>query len=249
MTVLAEHHIASAHDPMLTESFLVVHDGTMTYDIPGSNQLAAIHVRRDFRKGTFHLDYQRTPITAFAQRWLIERGADPNHVPLTAPGLPTTDQVSRELEERLARSGNRFEIRNSYTCDLILDPAHGTDAYPSSFQDLVYDFNTWIIATDQYPAPGHPPVRVFFEDVDYPNHMYTLREGGFPDLDSAYEWTRRAGEPDNPLPPVPPIPLAPHARSDAARASSPTARAAGSSVSAAAAPPVTRRPERHPRLW
>ncbi|MFJ7244476.1 hypothetical protein ACIQWA_07465 [Kitasatospora sp. NPDC098652] len=188
--------------PLLTESYLVVHDGTMTWDIPGSNQLAGIHVQRDLGAGTFRLEYQRAPIVALAQNWLVSRGADLGQVTPHDDGLPTCDQPSRELEQRLAQAGDRYQIAASYTSDLVLDPAHSSGGSPSADDQLVYDFSTWIIAEDQWPEFGEHPVRVFYEDVDYLGRSYTLREGGFPDLDAAYEWTRCAGAPDNPLPPL-----------------------------------------------
>ncbi|MEU4300045.1 hypothetical protein [Kitasatospora aureofaciens] len=232
--VLAVQNTTNPHTPLLTDSYLVVHDGTMTWDIPGSEQLAGIHVRRDLGAGTFRLEYQRAPIVALAQNWLVSRGADLGQVTPHDERLPTCDQPSRALEQRLAQAGDRYWIANSYTSDLVLDPAHSSGGPPSSNEDLVYDFNTWVIAEDQRPAAGEHPVRVFYEDVDYLGRTYTLREGGFPDLDAAYEWTRRAGAPDNPLPPV----GVESARSAAARATSP-ATAASPAAAVAPAPPTT----------
>ncbi|MER7701605.1 hypothetical protein ABTX81_01715 [Kitasatospora sp. NPDC097605] len=232
--VLAVQNTTNPHAPLLTDSYLVVHDGTMTWNIPGSEQLAGIHVRRDLGAGTFRLEYQRAPIVALAQNWLVSRGADLGQVTPNHEWLPTCDQPSRELEQRLAQAGDRYWIANSYTSDLVLDPAHSSGGPPSSNEDLVYDFNTWIIAEDQRPAAGEHPVRVFYEDVDYPGRTYTLREGGFPDLDAAYEWTRRAGAPDNPLPPI----GIESARSAAARATSPAA-AASPAAAVAPVPPTT----------
>ena len=237
INVLAVQHTTNARTPLLTESFLVVHDGTMTWDIPGSEQCAGIHVQRDLGAGTFQLEYQRAPIVALAQTWLVSRGADLDQVTGHGEHLPTTDQPSRELEQHLALAGDRYRIASSYTSDTVLDPVHAAGGPPSALEDLVYDFNTWIIAEDQRPEPGQHTVRVFFEDVDYLGRTYTLREGGFPDLDAAYEWTDRAGEPDNPLPPVD-AEAAPSPRSTAARATSPAA-AASATASVAASPPST----------
>ncbi|MGA5704542.1 hypothetical protein [Peterkaempfera bronchialis] len=233
--VLAVQHTTNPHTP-LTESFLVVHDGTMTWDIPGSDQVAGIHVQRDPAAGTFRLEYERAPIVALAQNWLVSRGADPAQVALHGEHLPTTDQATRDLEQHLAQAGDRYRIANSYTSDLVLDPGRAAGGPPSAAEDLVYDFSTWIIAEDRRPEPGQHPVRVFFEDVDYLGHSYTLREGGFPDLDAAYEWTLRAGEPDNPLPPVEAVSSP---RSAAARATSPATAAASTAADVVAAPPST----------
>ncbi|WP_416971609.1 hypothetical protein [Streptomyces sp. 4F14] len=234
--ILAVQHTANPYTSLLTDSYLVVHDGTMTWDMPGSPQLAAIHVERDLGVGTFRLDYERAPIVALAQNWLVSRGADLDQVTPRDEGLPTCDESSRELEQRLALSGDRYWFANSYTSDLVLvDPARSSGGLPSD-EELIYDFNTWIIAQDQRPEPGQHPVRVFYEDIDFLGRSYTLREGGFPDLDAAYEWTRRAGEPDNPLPPIE-IEAAPSPRSAAARAPSPAA-AARPAAAVAEAPPT-----------
>ncbi|MEY9876312.1 hypothetical protein ABH931_005822 [Streptacidiphilus sp. MAP12-33] len=238
--VLAVQHTVNPHTPLLTESYLLVHDATMTWDIPGSPQLAGIHVQRDRGAGTFRLEYERAPIVALAQQWLVSRGADLGQVTPHAEWLPTTDQPSRDLEQRLALAGDRYWFANSYTSDLVLDPAHSSGGPPSAAEDLVYDFNTWIIAQDRQPEPGQQPVRVFFEDVDYLGRTYTLREGGFPDLDAAYDWTRRAGEPDNPLPPVEVAPVA-SPRTAAARATS-SATAAGAAPAEVAASPTATDP-------
>ncbi|MEV4559416.1 hypothetical protein AB0K51_20825 [Kitasatospora sp. NPDC049285] len=231
-------HSANPHSPLLTESYLVVHDATMTWDIPGSPQLAGIHVQRDLGAGTYRLDYERAPIVALAQNWLVSRGADLDQLTPHAEWLPTTDQASRDLERRLAQVGDRFWFANSYTSDMVLDPAHAAGGPPSAAEDLVYDFNTWITAVDERPEPGLHPVRVFFEDVDYLARTYTLREGGFPDRDAAYEWTRRAGEPDNPLPPVEVAPVS-SPRTAAARATSPAASASAAPAEVAALPTAT----------
>ncbi|MFI9787341.1 hypothetical protein ACIHEI_28130 [Kitasatospora sp. NPDC051984] len=217
-------HTANPHTPLLTDSYLVVHDATMTWDIPGSPQLAGIHVQRDLGTGTFRLEYERAPIVALAQNWLVSRGADLDQVTPRDESLPTCDQPSRDLEQRLAQAGDRYWFANSYTSDLVLDPSRSSGGPPSTDEQLIYDFHTWIIAEDLRPEPGQHPVRVFFEDVDYLGRSYTLREGGFPDLDAAYKWTHRAGAPDNPLPPVE-VETATNPRSAAARTTSPAAAA------------------------
>ncbi|MFJ7278276.1 hypothetical protein [Kitasatospora sp. NPDC098663] len=237
---------ANPHTPLLTDSYLVVHDGTMTWDIPGSNQLAGIHVQRDLGAGTYRLEYQRAPIVALAQNWLVSRGADLDQVTPHDEQLPTCDQPSRDLEQQLAQAGDRYRIANSYTSDLVLDPAYSSGGPPSSNEDLVYDFNTWIIAEDRRPEPGQHPVRVFYEDVDYLGRTYTLWEGGFPDLDAAYEWTRRAGEPDNPLPPVE-TEVVRSPRTAAARTTSPAAAVSPAAAAAAATDPTATRPRTRTR--
>ncbi|WP_404868422.1 hypothetical protein ACI1MP_10145 [Kitasatospora griseola] len=199
-TSLAVQHTSNPHTELLAESFHVVHDGTMTWaDVPGLAQYAAVHVERDLGEGTYRFDYSRHPIAALAQNWLVSRGADPGQLTVDVEDPMSTDQATRDLEDFLAVSGDRFGIRDDYTHD-------SPDFY-----------KTWIIATDSRPDPGQQPVRVFYEDVDTANHSYTLRQGGFATVEAARSWVDRLEQPDNPLPP---LTAAPSARAASAGAHS-----------------------------
>ncbi|MGV9266611.1 hypothetical protein ACWDRR_18355 [Kitasatospora sp. NPDC003701] len=184
-TSLAIQHATNPHTGLLGDSFYVVYDGTMTWhDVPGMAQYAAIHVDRDLGAGTYRLDYSRHPIAALAQNWLVQRGADLDQLTVEFEDPMATDQVTRDLENFLAASGDRFRNIDDYTHD-------SSDFY-----------KTWIIAADDRPDPGQQPVRVIYEDIDTANHSYTLRQGGFATVDAARSWVDRVGEPDNPLPPL-----------------------------------------------
>ncbi|MGK4581683.1 hypothetical protein [Kitasatospora sp. HPMI-4] len=181
---LAVQHVTSPHTSLVTDSFYLAFDRTMTWDIPGSPQYAGVHVQRDLAAGTYRFDYARHPIAALAQNWLAARGADPAALVPDIEDPLDTDQATRELEALLARAGERFQVLDQYTYDQ-------------------YDFyKTWIIVKDTQPEPGQQPVRVFFEDTDLPGGSYSLREGGFPTVGAAMEWIERVGEDDNPLPPL-----------------------------------------------
>ncbi len=197
---LGVQHATNPHTELLSDSFYVVFDGSMTWaDIPGMAQYAAIHVERDLGEGTYRLDYSRHPIAALAQNWLISRGADQDQLPAEFEDPMDTDQATRDLEEALAASGDRFQILDDYTYD-------SSDFY-----------KTWIIAVDNRPEPGQHPVRVFYEDTNMEGHSYTLRQGGFATVDAARSWVDRLGEPDNSLPP---LTAAPSARAAGAAAQS-----------------------------
>ncbi|MFE2110178.1 hypothetical protein ACFXAF_30540 [Kitasatospora sp. NPDC059463] len=181
---LAVQHVTNPHTALLTESFYLVYDRSMTWYIPGSPQYVGVDVQRDLAAGTFRFDYTRHPVFALAQNWLVSRGADPALVTPDVEDPMDTDQATRDLEEFLARSGDRFHAVDDYTYDQV-------DSY-----------QTWVIVQDTRPEPGQQPVRVLFEDIDMPGHSYTLREGGFPTVEAARKWTTKAGADDNPLPPL-----------------------------------------------
>ncbi|MEU4113275.1 hypothetical protein AB0F71_02085 [Kitasatospora sp. NPDC028055] len=190
-TSLAVQHTTNPHTELLTDSFHVVHDGTMTWhDVPGLAQYAAIHVERDRAESTYRFEYSRHPIAALAQNWLVGRGADPAQLTVDVEDPMCTDQATRDLEDFLASSGDRFRLVDDHTYD-------SPDFY-----------KTWIIASDNRPDPGQQPVRVFYEDVDTATHSYTLRQGGFATVEAARSWVDRLGHPDNPLPPLTAAPSA-----------------------------------------
>ncbi|MEU6234665.1 hypothetical protein [Kitasatospora sp. NPDC047058] len=190
LTLLAVQNAENPHTELLTDSYFLVHDGTMTWDIPGSAQYAAVHVQRDLGAGSYRFDYSRHAIAALAQNWLAARGADPALTVPAVEGQPEGDAETRELEEFLARSGARFEVVDDYTYD-----------QPDFYK-------TWIIARDTAPEPGRLPVRVLLEEVDLEAGCYTLRQGGFARVDDARAWVDRLGEPGNSLPPLTAAPSA-----------------------------------------
>ncbi|MFE2722773.1 hypothetical protein [Kitasatospora sp. NPDC059327] len=221
LTLLAVQHHVNPHTELLTDSYFLVHDGTMTWDIPGSAQYAAVHVQRDLGAGSYRFDSSRHAIAALAQNWLADRGADPALIVPAVEGQLEGDAETRELEEFLARSGARFEVVDDYTYD---QPAF---------------YKTWIIARDTAPEPGRLPVRVLLEEVDLEAGCYTLRQGGFATVDAAQTWVERVGEPDNPLPP---LTAAPSARAAGAVAQSSVAV----TLSAPASAPAPATAEGHP---
>ncbi|MFJ1931672.1 hypothetical protein ACIPLC_15725 [Kitasatospora sp. NPDC086801] len=176
--------MTTPHSHLVTDSYYLAYDRTMTWDIPGSPHHVGVHIQRDLAAATYRFDYARHSIVALAQNWLASRGADPAHLVPEIEDPLDTDRATRDLEAFLARSGERFQVVNQYTYD-------------------EYDFyKTWIIVKDTAPEPGQQPVRVLYEDLDLPGGSYSLREGGFPTTAAAWEWTQRVGEDDNPLPPL-----------------------------------------------
>ncbi|MFD8607368.1 hypothetical protein [Streptomyces sp. NPDC059631] len=70
LTVLSQHHTT----PNGSHSFVLAHDRSVTWGIPGEPQLVAIAVARDLRQSTFTFETSHHATASFAQNWLAERG-------------------------------------------------------------------------------------------------------------------------------------------------------------------------------
>ncbi|MFB7950139.1 glycosyl hydrolase [Kitasatospora phosalacinea] len=172
-----EFELLVRHDIGTSRSYVLAFDSAATWGLPGAENLAAFDVVRHPEQQTFRLRRSYHAVMAFAQKWLIERGCPPEALRLD-PFLPA-DESSYLLEERIYGSGDRYEIRSGFAMD-------GGDA------------RAWTMVVDREAA--ELPVRLFVEDLERFDLSYTLREGAFPDEDTALEWCRL--EP-GPLPPAP----------------------------------------------
>jgi hypothetical protein len=173
--VLAEHHT-----PDHSRSYIVAHDTSVTWGIPGSPQVAAITIGRDLDRGTFTLDSEYHASVPFAQAWLIERGCPPEQI--TVPDgmfIEPADDLTRRTEQKIREAGQCYEVLDSYARDC--DP-----------------YESWTLVRDT--LAGQDPVRVFLEQDNPKTFTYTLREGAFPDEDAAMEWLE---DRSTPLPPAP----------------------------------------------
>ncbi|MEY9956811.1 hypothetical protein [Streptacidiphilus sp. MAP5-52] len=194
MRVLAVQHIESPDRTGPTGTYILVFDSTMTWALPGSSPYAGIHLARDLTDRSFRLSYAYHPIPALAQNWLGQSGADPLALaPDPAVTVYRGDPATVALERQLASCGDRFRIVDHHTYDQVI--GHG------AAQEFFW--KTWIIAVDTSPGSGEHPVRVFFEDIDVPTDSYTLRQGGFPTILAAREWTETVG--DRAAVPLPPV--------------------------------------------
>ncbi|CAM5571459.1 hypothetical protein [Streptomyces aurantiogriseus] len=180
LTALAEYH-----SPDGAHSFYVLHNGAVTWGIPGEPQIVALHLQRDLERGTFRFEHAELPLPAMAQSWLIHRGCPRDAIGLlpdaaTAPA----DETTRALEQRLMDDGDHFALLHSYTRD---DP-----------DDL-----TTVVVLRALGERSPAPFRVLHEEVDGDAWTHTLREGGFATVDEAVQWCddRLIGE-AAPLPPV-----------------------------------------------
>ncbi|GGU55411.1 hypothetical protein GCM10010211_20160 [Streptomyces albospinus] len=202
LTVLAEHHTDDQR-----HSYYVLHNGAVTWGIPGEPQLVALHLQRDVKARTFRFQHEQLPLVPMAQSWLIARGCPKDAIALRPDtGTDPADEATRVLEDRLTSDGDHFALVTSCT----------SDDDPDRMQITV------LLAAIDENAPLR--FRVLLEEVDTEHGTHTLREGGFATYEQATAWwqahwsgddvplptaqtaTRRSAPSAMPGLPAPPVP-------------------------------------------
>ncbi|WP_433855470.1 glycosyl hydrolase [Streptomyces kronopolitis] len=164
LMVLAEHH-TTADD---SHSYVVAHDGSITWGIPGKPQVAAFKVSRDPILNTFTVEASYHATVPFAQNWLIEHGCPPERIARVGDGFMTpADNLTVQVEQQIRESGSRYEVLDSQTWDIDL-------------------CETWTLTHDSHA--DQVPVRVFLEEGNRDARTYTMREGAFADEVTARHW-------------------------------------------------------------
>ncbi|MCI3270619.1 hypothetical protein [Streptomyces cylindrosporus] len=196
---LAEHHSADDRD-----SYLLLHDRSAIWDIPGMAEYVTLHITRDIEQRTFDFASERHPVVPLAQNWLLRRGCPPEVVRGSHPHGPRpADGLTARLEGLLrANSGNRYEVLDHYTDN------------PCSF-DVGVEVRTLVY--DSHPDSVDAPYRLFLEETTKDLRSHTVREGAFTSAEEADTWIT---ERDSPLPLAPAPPSAVGRRAAAARARS-----------------------------
>ncbi|MEU1821314.1 hypothetical protein ABZ502_02510 [Streptomyces abikoensis] len=168
------------HSPDGARSYLVLHDGAATWDVPGTAQLIAMTITRDLDGKTFRFQTERYPVLPLAQQWLIAQGADADavRVPAQWSGPKPADALTTALEEQLMTSSGRYAVIDHFTDDWG-------------------EHETSVLVHDNDPASAEQPCRLFLEQWAPDSSTYTLREGAFRTEDAAGEWL---DERDGPLP-------------------------------------------------
>ncbi|MFD8963437.1 glycosyl hydrolase [Streptomyces sp. NPDC059568] len=162
LTVLAEHHTPSG-----SHSYLLAHDTSTIWGVPGEPQLIAVRISRELGDRTFTFECAPHTVLAFAQSWLIERGCPPDPITQVATGIAPADDLTVQTERKIRDTAGRYEVLHS-------------DTAPD------YPYEAWTMARDRRAVQD--PVRVFLE-VDGPGtDTYTLREGAFADEEAAMDW-------------------------------------------------------------
>ncbi|WP_329524494.1 hypothetical protein OG983_30700 [Streptomyces jietaisiensis] len=176
LSVLAEYHETDGTGR--NTSYLLAHDTSVTWSVPGQPQVASLVIRRDPQVGLYQFGLERHSLAPLGQAWLIARGCPPDPILRLAEGLPRpADEETRAVEARLLASADGLHIRDSWT--------DGTE--------------TWVLAHDFGAAVL--PARVFLEVPDLDAGTYRLTEGAFPTAVAARDWLR--GDRVEALPPPP----------------------------------------------
>jgi hypothetical protein len=188
LSTVVDHHTDTA-------SYLLMYDTTATWYDP-KPQVRTLAVYRFPEHGTFALGTASHTGIAFAQRWLADRGA-----PLEALSVAGNDRArpadaaAERVEDKIRAEPGRYDLVQVF------------------HDDLDDTCDAWTLVRDR--AAHQAPVRVFLQEGDLEDGAYTLREGTFPDTETALAWLAdRTG----PLPPPPEQP--PIQRVSAARARS-----------------------------
>ncbi|MDT0464766.1 glycosyl hydrolase [Streptomyces gibsoniae] len=211
LTVLAEHHTT----PYGPHSFVVAHDRSATWGVPGAPQIAAIKVARDFSRRTFTFEAAYHAAVPFAQNWLIEHGCPPDRIAqVRRHFMEPTDDLTLLLDRQIRESGARYEVIGSGTSDS--DPCE-----------------TWTLTRDSRAAQA--PIRVFLEEDNREARTYTIREGAFDDEAAARHWLADRSSP---------LPQPPDYRGEAAARLARAAlyRSAGASAIPKAGPDIRHAP-------
>ncbi|MFF4362950.1 hypothetical protein ACFY1U_35145 [Streptomyces sp. NPDC001351] len=196
---LTEHHSADGRN-----SYLLLHDRSAIWDIPGMAEYVTLHITRDVQQRTFDFASERHPVVPLAQNWLIRQGFPQEVVRGSHPHGPRpADGLTAHLEDLLrANSGNRYEVLDHYTDN------------PCSF-DVGVEVRTLVY--DSHPDSADAPYRLFLEETTKDMRSYTVREGAFTSAEEADTWIM---ERESPLPLAPAPPGSVGRRAAAARARS-----------------------------
>lgn len=181
LTVLAEHHT-----PDGVQSYYVLHNSALTWAVPSTSGLLALHLQRDTEQETFSFEHAELPLPAMAQSWLIQRGCPREAIALHPDtGTRPADEDTRALEQRLVDDGDRFSLVHSYT----LDEA---------------DEVTTLVVLRARDESDPARFRVLQEEAHLQAGTHSLREGGFTTLTKALDWCNAHIEGEAvTLPPVP----------------------------------------------
>ncbi|MFE4826751.1 glycosyl hydrolase [Streptomyces sp. NPDC056672] len=162
LAVLAEHHT-----PTGSHSYLIAHDISVTWGVPGEPQLVSVKITRDPRARTFTFESAPHAGMAFAQGWLIERGCPPEPLTPDRTGVAPADDLTVQAEQKIRDSVSDYEVLHTYA-------SHD------------YPYEAWTMVRDQRAV--HDPVRVFLETSSLGADTYTLCEGAFADEETAMDW-------------------------------------------------------------
>lgn len=199
-----EHYIVVAADQNAdsTEHFIVAGNELAAGEPWVEERAAAIHVRLDPATRSCHVRKANTLTFGWAGHWLVRRGADPDALaryrPLPADpynwgsdsydtkaeGLISAshywyarpgDARTRAIEDRIRRSGDRYEILTRQM------------AYAEYATDEEREAH-WVLLLDHHLHAARRRYVVQLETVHRQRALYTLDEGGFRTEKEAHAW-------------------------------------------------------------
>ena len=162
------------HTPDGRHSYLLLHDASAIWDVPGTAEYLALHLSRDTAAGTFTLEQERHPVVPVAQNWLLKRGCPPKAIELTTPiGPRPADALTEKLETRLRDNPkDRYQVIDHYTHN------------PGSFDEGI---EVYTLVHDHAPESANAPYRLFLEETSADMRSYTVREAAFTTTEAAEE--------------------------------------------------------------
>ncbi|MFJ7589497.1 hypothetical protein ACIQZO_19375 [Streptomyces sp. NPDC097617] len=165
LTELSAHHSSDG-----ARSFYMIHNGAVTWGIPGEPQLIALFLERDLSTKSYRFDHETLPLPELAQAFLIARGCPAEAIALP-PGTGTqpADAATVALQQRLVKDADRFVLRSSHT----------DDSYPKA---------ETVVLLEAVDERVEKPFRVLLQQADLDNFTHTLREGAFETCEAAVDW-------------------------------------------------------------
>ncbi|MFD7730480.1 hypothetical protein ACFV6F_08855 [Kitasatospora phosalacinea] len=190
-----------------TEHFVVTGNELAAGEPWVEERAVAIHVRLDPDARTCHVRKANTLTFGWAGHWLVRRGADPDALARYRPLPPDpyncgshghgtdvqaeglisashywyarpADARTRTIEDRIRRSGDRYEILTQQM------------AYSEYATDGEHEAH-WVLLVDNHPRAAERQYLLQLETVHRSSGHYTLDEGAFPTEKQAHEWADR----------------------------------------------------------
>ncbi|SHN23134.1 hypothetical protein [Actinacidiphila paucisporea] len=181
ITVLSEYHHTTGTDSV---SYYAAYDhNALSLAGDEAPQIATLLVTRDLARTIYTMRAEYHASLPFAQAWLVERGCPQDVFEHDSDGtIGPADEATALIGDRIRASASRYSVLDIWTFydeDSGLARERGTLA-----RDTLAQRN---------------PIRVFLE-LHGANRTYTVREGAFPDEDTARNWLE---DRSTPLPPAP----------------------------------------------
>ncbi|MFE2864903.1 hypothetical protein [Embleya sp. NPDC059259] len=140
--------------------------------------LRVVPIARDPLTATARVEHAQAATLALAKGWLLERGADPDRQVRDPEQLAPVDPQTHEIESRTREAGNRLRVLE-HSCDYDTDQSA----------------ETRVVMHDDKPVDAELPFVVQIEQVLRDPWRYSVREGRFPDRDTAVRWLTTREDP------------------------------------------------------